>query len=274
MVQILNGKLRSQEILDQLKKEIALTNIHPGLAVILIGDNEASRLYVSIKEKRCHEVGIDFHKYLLPTDCREKNILDTINFLNHDESVHGIVVQLPLPNKFDTEKIINSIDPKKDADGFHPENLELIQKGKTFIVPPLISSILDLINQTKENIAGKKAIVMANSETIYLPLEKALEKYGVKTEFHTAEEKNLGHKTKLADILIVAVGRPKFITKNMVKKNSIIIDVGTNKINSKTIGDVDPEVDKICAYRSPVPGGVGPLTVAYLLFNVLKLSKI
>lgn len=272
---LLDGKTRAQQILDEIKKEILLTNIHPGLAVILVGDDKASKLYVSIKEKKCHEVGIDFHKYLLSADCPEKDIFDAIDFLNHDESVHGIIVQLPLPEKFNTEKIINAIDPKKDADGFHPENLKLIQEGKSFIVSPLISSIMDLINQTEESLTGKKAVVVANSKTIYSPLQKLLEECQVKTEFYTPKEKNLGDKTKLADILIVAVGRPKFITKDMVKKDSIIIDVGTNKIKNKTVGDVDfKNVEKIAAFISPVPGGVGPLTVAYLLKNTLNLSHI
>jgi len=273
MSQLIDGKKLAEKILVELRTEVIKLDPPPGLAIILIGSDPASHLYVSLKQKACHEIGIDFHKYLFNENAKENEILETIDFLNKDESVNAILIQLPLPAQFDQQKLINAIDPAKDVDGFHPENLDRIKAADISALPPLTLSVLELINETKQDINGKTALIIGNSDIFAIPLQQTLIQQGVKTDYIAPSDDNLISLAQIADILIVAVGKPNFITKKMVKKNSIIIDVGTNKTGQGTIGDIDPAVDEICAYRSPVPGGVGPVTVAMLLKNTINLYR-
>lgn len=275
MAKIIDGRALAEDIQAELTKEIISKKLNPNLAVILVGDDPASRLYVALKKKACHKVGIGFHEYLLATDVSEKYLLETIDFLNHDSEVDAILVQLPLPAGLDTDKIISAIDPAKDVDGFHPQNIDEFLKQTGDFVPGLPMGIIRLIESTGENLSGKKAVIVAKSQILYRPLAKLLNDQGVETKIVSPAEKNLKDKTVLADILITAIGKAFAITADMVKEGVIVIDVGTNKIDDKyTVGDVDySEVFEKASYITPVPGGVGPMTVAMLLYNTVKLAE-
>jgi methylenetetrahydrofolate dehydrogenase (NADP+)/methenyltetrahydrofolate cyclohydrolase len=272
-VQIIDGKKIAAEIRAEIKKEIAEMGIVPGLAVILIGADPASHLYVGLKEKAAAEAGIHFEKYLFFATEPEEKIIAKIEELNARTDIHGILVQLPLPGGYDESKIIAAIDPKKDADGFHPENIEKLLHDEPTIIPPIISGILKLIEMTGEKIVNKKIAILANSETFVKPLQKILEKDN-QIAFVIAPE-NPAPITSDADIVISAIGRPKIITADAIKSGSILIDVGTTRLDdNKTIGDIDFEsVATKAGFVTPVPGGVGPMTVAMLLKTILDLSK-
>lgn len=280
MAQIINGKRIAKIIRKKLKKKVEefkkTKKITPGLAVILVGNNQASKIYVRLKEKACQEIGIHFEKYLFPR-ISQKKLIDLIQKLNKKRKIHGIIVQLPLPKYLNPDKIIEIIKPEKDVDGFHPENIKKLFQNKPFIVPPLIQSINKLLQSCPEDLKNKKAIIMANSKTFALPLKKILEKNQIKAEVYLQPPKSkkiTAQKSQKADILITALGRPNFINQKMVKKNSIIIDAGFTRLKGKILGDVDLEkVKSKIKYISPVPGGVGPMTIAMLLTNLLKLAK-
>jgi len=268
--QLIDGKALADKILLELKDKVAQLSRPPGLAVILIGDDPASHRYVKKKKEASQKIGINFCDYLCGgkfyPNTSEKEILEMIDFLNKDKTIDAIIVQLPLPKKFNTQKIINAIDPKKDIDGFHPKN-------KT-IVSPLIQAINEVLKQTKENLKGKKILIVSKNPIFADPLKQSLEKQGLKTETVKPDAK-LVEKTKQADILVTVVGQPGLIKKTMVKKNTIVIDAGTTLIGeNKWQGDVDPKVAEVASWLTPVPGGVGPLTVAFLLKNTVELAKI
>lgn len=269
---IIDGKAVAEKILLALKGQIAKLNRPPGLAVILIGDDPASQLYVKNKKKACEKTGIIFHSYFCGgkfcPDVTEKQILEMIDFLNNDPTIDGIIVQLPVPKKFDTKKIINRILPAKDVDGFQPEN-----QKRHFLIPPLIQAVAAALTATKENLKGKTAVVVAKNPILSEPLKKSLENQGLKVEV-VKPDKKLTEKTKSADVLIVVVGQKQLIKKSMVKPDAIVIDIGTNLIGkNKWAGDVEPKVAEVALWLTPVPGGIGPLTVAYLLKNTFELAQ-
>ena len=265
---ILDGKELAEKIKRELRDKINQSTKRPGLAAVLIGDNEASKMYIKIKEKACLEIGMDFHKYLCNEECypniNEKEILELINFLNNDPAIDGILLQLPLPDNFDTEKIIKAISPLKDADGFKPKNA----KG---IIPPTINSITELLKATNTDLTEKKVLMVGNSDIFldniekYLKLENSIN--------NTTKTKAIPKDSADYDIIIIALGQARALKKSMVKEGAIIIDVGINNVNGKTVGDVDEKVKEKASFISPVPGGVGPMTVACLLRNVYLLSQ-
>lgn len=262
---ILDGKILADQILLDLRKKILETGITPGLAVILIGDNPASQMYVRLKEKAAEKVGLRFSKYLANSQCYsdidEYELTELINFLNQDPEINGVLLQLPLPEGFDQNKIIKLIDPRKDADGF--------SGGQ--VVPPTIAAVLELLRATNEKMPGKKTLILGKSDIFTVGLEKYLEKYLKIKEIKI--ENSIPANSRLYDIIIVALGKAKILKKKDVQAGAIVIDVGINKVGNKTVGDVDPAVAEVAGYLSPVPGGVGPLTVACLLKNVWELSK-
>jgi len=271
---IIDGIEISDKIKHDIRREIIEHDLIPGLAIILIGNDHASELYVSKKEKACAEVGIVFNKYLFKEDEDEKNILDCISFLNNDDEVDAIIVQLPLPKKFDTQKIINAISPQKDVDGFHPENIKKFMDNKTYIEPVLAQSIREALIYTNETLENKTAIVLGNSHEFIEPVEKMLENLKIKTYHTHVTENDWKEKIKNAHILITAVGEAFLIKSNMIKENAIIIDIGINKVQNATVGDVDyTDVFEKCSHITPVPGGIGPITISYLLKNTLELYK-
>ena len=271
-VQIIDGKKIAAEIRGEIKKEITELGITPGLAVILVGADPASHLYVGLKEKAAAEVGIHFEKFLFFATEPEEKIIVKIQELNARSDIHGIIVQLPLPENYDENKIIAAIDAGKDADGFHPENIKKFLSGAPEIIPPVISGILKLIESTGVELKNKKITILANSEILAKPLKKILEGNEVKIiitpEILTTEITD-------ADIVISALGRAKIITADAIKPGAILIDVGTTRLDDgKTVGDIDFESTATKAgFITPVPGGVGPMTVAELLRNVLRLTK-
>lgn len=271
---LIDGRLLAEKIRLEARKKIVDEGLTPQLAVILVGDDPASKLYVSLKEKACQQVGIDFHKYLIAADAKKEHLLETIQFLNNDENIDAILIQLPLPDKFNEDEAIGTLDPAKDVDGFHPVNIKKFLAGEPGITPGLAMGILRLIQETGEPIDGKRAVIVANSEIFTKPLIKLLTDKGVTATYIPADNKHLSAETRLADILVVAAGRPGLINGDMIKQDSIIIDVGTNKVGNETIGDVDLDsINGIADFITPVPGGVGPVTVAMLLQNAVYLAE-
>ncbi|PIW96085.1 bifunctional 5,10-methylene-tetrahydrofolate dehydrogenase/5,10-methylene-tetrahydrofolate cyclohydrolase [Candidatus Kuenenbacteria bacterium CG_4_8_14_3_um_filter_39_15] len=271
-MKLINGQKISNKILTGLKGKTKKLKIKPLLAVILIGKNPASHLYIKIKEKRAKEINIGFKKYLLPEKTKQSKIIGLISELNNNPKITAILVQLPLPRHLDTDKIILTIDPKKDADGIHPKNLNQLKRGQTpLILPATTGAIIEALKSV--NLKNKSVAIIGKSKIAGLPTYYYLKKRARQTSIYDSQTKNLPKKCRQADILIVAIGRPNFITANYVKKNAVIIDVGINKVNGKTVGDVDfDNVKKKAAWVTPVPGGIGPITVAMLLKNVVCIK--
>lgn len=256
----IDGNNLAQKILNKVKKEIKKLPTPPGLAVILVGNNPASKIYIKKKEKTCIEVGIHFEKFIFEKTTNKK-LLNLIKNLNRRDNINGILVQFPLPKYLEANEIIKAINIDKDVDGFLP---------KSKVQPPTVSGILELIKSTKINLKNKTALILTNNEIFAKPLKKLLEKNGLKVRIlikPNAQKFN-------ADIVISALGKPKFITANMIKNDTTIIDVGITRVGKKIYGDVDQESlkDKN-VWLTPVPGGVGPMTVAMLIKNVLILTK-
>ena len=276
MAVILDGKKLRDELLDELKNKLSSYNIAPKLVVILVGDNPASQIYVNNKKKTAEKLGITSVVINYPSDVTELELLQKIEELNNDESVNAILVQLPLPEHIDKDKIINAILPLKDVDGFTPENLgKLLAGEKPYVYPCTPKGILLLLDKYGIDVAGKHVVVVGRSNIVGKPLSiMMLNRNATVTVCHS-HTKNLANITKTADILISAVGE-KLIEDNMVKMKCVVVDVGIFKDSAgKTSGDVDFEpVSKIASYISPVPGGVGPMTIASLMLNTVELFDI
>lgn len=276
---ILNGKEVSARIKEELKNEVAELKekgIFPGLAVVLVGDDAASRVYVNSKKKNCEELGIYSEEYTLSGDTSEEELLELIDKLNHSDKVNGILVQLPLPKQIDEEKIINAIDPRKDVDAFHPVNVGKIMVGNHDFVPCTPAGVMELIKESGVEISGKECVVVGRSNIVGKPQAMLLlHQNGTVTICHS-KTKNLKEVVKRADIVVAAVGKPKFITADMIKPGAVVIDVGINRIApKKLVGDVDfEECEKVASAITPVPGGVGPMTIAMLMKNTVKAAKI
>jgi len=272
------GKPLAEAMLLDLAKKIKLLPRQPGLATILIGDDPASRLYVNQKKKFCQAIGIEFHEYLshdgFYPNISQKELLEMIDWLNKDQTVDAIIIQLPLPKKFNQDLAIKKLDPAKDADGFHPQNRRKFLTDKNYPVPPLIQAIKIALTSTGENLKNKQAVIVANSSIFSQSLDLALQQLGIKTTTTVPSAKNLTALTTQADILISVLGKKYFIKPKMIKPGAIVIDAGTTLVGEKKYyGDVDPKVATVASYLTPVPGGIGPLTVAALLKNVYQLTK-
>ncbi len=265
---LLNGSKIADNILADLYKQQQTLKVKPDLAVILVGDNPASRLYIKLKEKAAKKIGVNFHKYFLKKDCSEQEIIDTIEFLNNDPEINAILVQLPLPKKFNTDKIIKTIDPKKDVDGFHPKN-----KDQKRIIPGLNLAILELIKQAVTDDSKNTATIIANSPIFGKSLQQTLKTANISAQYCNAETYKNNKDLQKADIIIITIGQAEWLKADMIKKDAIIIDVGINKINKKTVGDADIKdlIEKV-KYITPVPGGVGPMTIAMLFENTINLT--
>ena len=271
---VIDGKALAKEIQEEVKEQIQKLGLTPGLGVVLIGNDPASELYVKLKQKQSQEVGINFCLYKLEQDAPKKEILETINWLNKDNEIDAILVQLPLPNHLDTDTVIRAINPKKDVDRFHPDNIKAYLNDTASIVPGLSMGIMQLIQSTGEDLANKQAVIIAKSPEFTSTLSHTLAAFDTTTKSVNPNDKDLRSKTCKTDILITAIGKPRIITKEYTKPGAIIIDVGTTYIGDKTNGDVDFESCKESAsWITPVPGGVGPMTVAILLKNTVALAK-
>ncbi len=272
--QLIDGTRIAQELRLSVRKKIVENGYNIGLAIILVGNDPASQLYVSLKEKACKEVGINFHAYYLDEATSQEQLHEVIDFLNADPSIHAILVQLPLPDHLNEDQAVARVAPHKDVDGFGPHQLSRFLAGdETALIPGLANGIYALIASTNTSLDGAHALVIANSEIFAQPIIALLNRKGATAEYRHPDDLELEDHTTTADILIVAVGRKWYITPQLVKPDAIIIDVGTNREDGMTYGDVDPAVDEIVAYRSPVPGGVGPMTIAFLLINALQLYE-
>lgn len=260
MVKKIDGRAIAERIKDNIAKEIFdFHGPRPNLAIILVGEREDSKLYVSLKEREGKKVGVDTHLYKLEETTSEQEILDTINFLNNDPLIDGILLQLPLPAKFDTDKIIRAIKSDKDVDGFHPEHPD-------FIVSPVIAAVAACLEEISFVSANKTVCVFYNSKVFGDGVKKMLENKGL--------EVLPPEKSDEADVLVSALGLPHSIKKEIIKKGVVMIDIGTTKVEGKVLGDIDYEdVKDKAEYITPVPGGIGPMTIAFLFQNVLEIFK-
>jgi len=274
---ILDGKALANKIKAQTKIEIdqlKFKGIIPGLAVILVGNNPASQVYVNMKTKACEEVGIYSINHRMPEEVNEKDLLYVIDMLNKNPLVNAILVQLPLPSKINEEKVIEAIDPKKDVDGFHPYNMGKLLRGQPFIFPCTPYGIMKLFEEYKIELKAKDVCVIGAGNITGKPMSYMLLNENATVQICHIYTKNLKEKTKTADIIISATGKAHLIKADMVKEGAIVVDVGIAKVNDKIVGDVDFEnVSKIASYITPVPGGVGPMTIAMLISNTVFLSK-
>lgn len=278
MAEILNGKELAKKIRKELKKEVEnlkTQGIHPKLAVVMVGDNSSSEVYVKNKSFACKKVGIDFEEFLLDQSTTEIELLNLIEKLNQDESINGILLQSPVPNHIDINKAFRTILPEKDVDGFHPMNVGNLVIGEDCFISCTPYGIMKLLEEYKIEIEGKNAVVIGRSNIVGKPMVQCLlAKNATITVCHSKTQK-IQDILKNADIVISAIGKPHFVTSDMIKKGAVIIDVGINRLKDGTIvGDVEFEsVNSKASYITPVPGGVGPMTIAMLLTNVVKAAK-
>lgn len=278
MAIIIDGKELSTKIKQNVKEQVKLLkkeNIIPKLAVIIVGNDAASHIYVKNKSKACDEVGIEFEEYILDENITMKELLDLIERLNHDESVNGILLQSPVPNHLNIEEAFYAISAEKDVDGFNPINIGKLCIGQDGFIPCTPYGIMKMIEEYKIETSGKHAVIIGRSNIVGRPMMQCMLNIDSTVTICHSKTQNLSEITKTADIIIVAVGRKEFITKNMLKEGAVVIDVGINRLdNGKICGDVKyDEVSEIASYITPVPGGVGLMTVAMLLDNTVKATK-
>lgn len=279
MAYIIDGKKISTEMKDELKEKVAAMKkdgVEITLAVIQVGNDPASTVYVGNKKKACEYIGINSLAYEIPEETTEQELLDLVEKLNQDDKVNGILVQLPLPKHIDENKVINAISAKKDVDGFHPQSVGALSIGQKGFVSCTPAGIIELLKRSNIEIEGKECVVVGRSNIVGKPMALLLlRENGTVTVCHS-RTKDLKEITKRADILVVALGKPKFITKEYVKEGAVVIDVGIHRNeNNKLCGDVDFEdVEPICSAITPVPGGVGPMTITMLMNNCVESVEI
>lgn len=279
MATIMDGKALSQKLKEQMKERIAqmrAEGIIPKLVVVLVGNDSASEVYVRNKHKSCGEVGIESEIIHLPEETTQEELLDTVYQLNEDPTVDGILVQLPLPKQINEKIVLRAILPEKDVDGFHPVSVGLLSIGDEGFAPATPSGIMAIFKEYGIEVAGKNCVVIGRSNIVGKPMAMLLlQKNGTVTICHS-RTKNLKELAASADILVVAIGKPKFVTADMVKEGAIVIDVGINRMeDGKLCGDVDfDSVEPKSGYITPVPGGVGPMTIAMLMKNTLHAAKL
>ena len=277
MSRIIDGKVISASVKERVKNGVAELNnkgITVGLAVIIVGDDPASKIYVANKKKACEALGIISEEYALSANTTEEELLALVDELNHKKSINGILCQLPLPSHLDEKLIINSILPEKDVDAFHPANVGRIMIGDFDFVPCTPAGIMEMLAYENIDPEGKSCVVIGRSNIVGKPMAMLLlHKNGTVTVCHS-RTKNLKEICSKADILVAAVGKAKFVTADMVKEGAVVIDVGMNRVDGKLYGDVDfEEVSKKASAITPVPGGVGPMTIAMLMQNTLTAAK-
>ena len=278
MSQIIDGKNLAKNIRESLKdevKELKNAEIYPKLAVIMVGDDKASKVYVKNKSKACEDVGIAYEEYLLPASTKMQELLELIEKLNNDETIHGILVQSPLPNGLDANEAFRTISPKKDVDGFHPINVGKLSLNQDCFISCTPYGIIKMLESYNIPIEGANAVIIGRSNIVGKPLAKCLLNKNATVTVCHSKTKNLKEITKNADILIAAIGKPKFVTEDMVKNGATVIDVGINRTDDgQLVGDTDFEnIKEKVQYITPVPGGVGPMTIAMLMYNVVKAAK-
>ncbi len=279
MTHILDGKGLAEKIREQIKGEVEVfkkkNGFVPGLATILVGDNPASQVYVKNKNRACMETGMKSFHHFLPSTTSQQDLLKLVSQLNQNREVHGILVQLPLPSGIQSDTILEAISPEKDVDGFHPVNMGRLVLSKPGLRPCTPLGILKLIESVSYDLSGKNAVVMGRSNIVGKPIAlMLLEKNATVTVCHS-RTKDLESVVKQADVVIAAIGKPHFVKGSWIKKGALVMDVGINRLpDGKLVGDVDfEEAVKQAGWITPVPGGVGPMTIAMLLVNTLQAAK-
>jgi methylenetetrahydrofolate dehydrogenase (NADP+)/methenyltetrahydrofolate cyclohydrolase len=275
---ILDGKKIADEIKWEVKREVQRLKKHgvtPGLAVVLVGDDPASKTYVNMKSKACKEVGIFSLVHRLPQSIRTDDLIEVIQTLNNSPRIHGILVQLPLPSHIDTDQVLEAVAIEKDVDGFHPYNMGKLVEGLDGFVPCTPLGVMELLDRYDIDVKGKDVCVVGASNIVGKPMWALLVNRFATVDICHIYTKDLKEHTRRADILIVGVGKAGLITEDMVKDGAVVVDIGINKVGDKIVGDVDfQRVSRKASYITPVPGGVGPMTIAMLLKNTLKAAKL
>lgn len=276
---LIDGKKLSQDYQNQIAKEVLELRknkaIVPGLAVVLVGNDEASKVYVRNKEAACQKVGFHTEQHSLSEKISEKELLQLIDKLNKNPKIHGILVQLPLPSHIDSQKVIEEILPEKDADGFHPMNMGNLLIGKPGIIPCTPLGVMKILESISYSLEGKEVVVVGRSNIVGKPVALLLMQKNATVTICHSRTKNLEEKIRAADVVVAAIGRAHFIQGDWIKSGAVVMDVGMNRLpNGKLAGDVDFERAKEkAAFITPVPGGVGPMTIAMLLWNTLQIAK-
>lgn len=278
MAEVINGKELAKKVRKDLKKEVEELKekgINPKLAVIMVGEDPGSQVYVRNKSKACEKVGIEFEEFLFDANTTEEVLLETIDKLNKDNSIHGILLQSPVPKHIDINKAFRAISPEKDVDGFNPVNVGNLTIGEDAFISCTPYGIVKMLEEYNIETEGKNTVILGRSNIVGKPMIQCmLNKNSTVTVCHS-KTKNIDEITKKADIVIAAIGKPKFVKSDMVKDGAVVIDVGINRLDDGTIcGDIDYDaIAEKASYITPVPGGVGPMTIAMLLSNVVKAAK-
>ena len=275
---IIDGKALAQEIRNELKlevKELKEKGINPKLAVIMVGEDKASAVYVRNKSKACNELGIEFEEFIKGNETTQKELIDLIDELNKREDIHGILLQSPIPKNLDIREAFNRIDSKKDVDGFNPINVGKLAIGEDCFISCTPYGVIKMLEAYNIEIEGKRAVVIGRSNIVGKPVAQCLLNKNATVTICHSKTRNIAEVVREADIVIAALGKPKFVTENMIKDGAVVIDVGINRNSEgKLEGDVDFEnVSKKASYITPVPGGVGPMTIAMLMNNVVKAAR-
>lgn len=275
---ILDGKSISEEIKNAIKSEVGrlkVKGVTPGLAVVLVGDNPASKVYVKNKQKACENVGIYSEEHKLPESTSQEELLSIVDRLDKDSKIHGILVQLPLPKHINSDTILKAINPSKDVDGFHPYNVGMLMIGEPVFIPCTPYGVMKMVEHSGIAVEGKTAVVVGRSNIVGKPVALLLMQKNATVTICHSKTKDLAEVCKNADILIAAIGKPKMIRADMVKEGAVVIDVGINRLSDGSlVGDVDyEEVSKKAGWITPVPGGVGPMTITMLLNNTLEAAR-
>jgi len=276
MTNLIDGKLLAEKVRNSIKTEIAESKIVPGLAVVLVGSDPASQVYVRNKKKACAEIGITSFDHTLPETTTEEELLALVHKLNYDEAVHGILIQLPLPNHIDSQKVLNSINPDKDVDGFHPVSMGRLLTGQKGLRPCTPYGVMEMLDSIGYDLKGKHAVIIGRSNIVGKPMSiMLLERHATITICHSRTQ-NLPDVVRSADVVVAAIGKANFVRGDWVKKGAIVLDVGINRnAEGKLTGDVDfAEASKNASFITPVPGGVGPMTIAMLMKNTLNAYKL
>lgn len=279
MATIIDGKAISEKIRAEVKTETEkLKNergVTPGLAVVLVGDNPASKVYVGSKEKACGEMGFYSEKHVLPVTASQDELLKLIDKLNKDSKIHGILVQLPLPKQINEDAVLEAISPTKDVDGFHPYNVGRLAVGKPLFQPCTPYGMIKMLEYSNISVEGKHAVIIGRSNIVGKPIALMLLQKSATVTICHSKTKDLKEEVKRADIVVAAIGKPEFVKGDMLKEGAVVLDVGINRLESgKLVGDVDfASAEKVASAITPVPGGVGPMTIAMLMYNTLESAK-
>ncbi len=279
MAIIIDGKMIAKKTRENLKKEVEelkKEGITPKLAVIMVGDNPASKVYVKNKSKACDEVGVEYEEYILEAGIKQKELLELIQKLNNNKEINGILLQSPLPSNLDINEAFRTIDYRKDVDGFHPMNVGKLVLGQDTFVSCTPYGIMRLLEEYKIDLCGKHVVILGRSNIVGKPLVQCCLNNNATVTVCHSKTKEIENVTKDADVLISAIGKPRFVTADMIKDGAVVIDVGINRLDTgEIVGDIDFEsVSKKASYITPVPGGVGPMTIAMLLNNVVKAAML